>query len=399
MPDTLHYALRDLRRRPARTGGIILGYTLVLAAWTLFQSGLRATRDATTATLWDIGAHTMAFAPLCCDASPAANAFAVNNQPARLFPETLVEQIRQSPSVADATPYLMLTLRASLGSGSWVIGGFDTSRPKAFSATVVAPSQLVAGRFATPDQKNALMAEKVFAAAHGLSVGSPIRLGQTSYTVSAIVDPPLRPGKANLYMDIRDLRLLASAQTAKDLSGKANAVLVESKSALHHKTALSDIRRILGDDTQITSYGCSVPGTKAMRLQTRTARLLTLFVALAACLLIFRAQCAAAAERRREIAILKAVGWRTRDLLRQSVAAALIQSVAGGILGCAAGATAARLTPPIWFTGLADTPPLTVTATTLAATLGLALLVGLLAGLLPASLAARVRPADILRQP
>lgn len=93
-------------------------------------------------------------------------------------------------------------------------------------------------------------------------------------------------------------------------------------------------------------------------------------------------------ERRHEIGILKAVGWRSLSVARLFVLEGLLVGLAGGLvgalLGCGAGLYLYKALSPAW-------------AAMAAAGMGVAGLVGAVAALYPARLAARVPPAEALR--
>jgi len=93
-------------------------------------------------------------------------------------------------------------------------------------------------------------------------------------------------------------------------------------------------------------------------------------------------------ERRREIGVLKAIGWRTASIARLFIAQGLLLGMVGGSFGALAGSLAFLYFYKSASPGLA-----------LVILLGMSLpgLVGALAALYPARLAARVPPAEAVR--
>jgi len=96
-------------------------------------------------------------------------------------------------------------------------------------------------------------------------------------------------------------------------------------------------------------------------------------------------------ERTREIGLRKAVGARTRDVLRQFLLEAIALTVSGGVigilLGIAVGLVVGRLSPV----------PAAITGWSIALAFGVSVAVGVFFGVYPARKAARMQPIAALR--
>ena len=99
------------------------------------------------------------------------------------------------------------------------------------------------------------------------------------------------------------------------------------------------------------------------------------------------------AERTREISMSRAIGAARADVLTQFVMEPLILACAGGAAGVLVGVAATRLTGTV----MTDLPVPVVSSTSVAVAAGIALVVGTVAGVYPALRAARLDPAQALR--
>jgi putative ABC transport system permease protein len=406
MSDAFRYAWKEIKRRKRRSVGAILSYVLVGAIVVLVSSLANITRDTTQSVLFDMGAHSVAYIPRltiegCCIQKyatdrydPDREGFIVNNAPSNIIPAELVKKIQQSPNVADASPYLMFRIRSSFGSGEWVLGGIDLTKPTAYRSTVVAEKQVVAGQFLRPDDKNLIMVESEFATIYKLNVGSDLQLGDRMYKIAAIVQPPLRPGKANIYMTLSDLRELVASRLDEPLGNDAaNAVLVESKGAKYHKQALADINTILGQSSRISSFGCSQPGISAMGIQENTAWTISAIVILCMFLLALKIQYSSVIQRRFDIGILKAIGWHNRNVVSQIMSEAFLYALTGGITGIIIAYIIIFSLPSDLMAGRESI----INPLIFIAGLLLPLAGGLIAGLISSIKAVRLQTADIIR--
>lgn len=405
MRESFKYAWREIKRRKQRTAGVVLSFFFTGAIVVLVTTLAGTTRDTTQKVLWDIGAHTVGYIPRltiegCCIQTyatdlydPDREGFVVNNAPSNLIFEDQIERIKQSPNVADAAPYLMFRIRASAGRGEWILGGIDLTRPVAYSATVVAKSQVVEGVFIEPGDMSNIMIEQEFAGTYGLGVGSDLILGDMNYTVAAIVNPPLRPGKANIYMSLPALRQLVATRLEEQAENPVNAVLVESRGADYHDAAKADIARILGNASRISSYGCYQPGVTAMGITGNTALTITAIVVLCMFMIAGKIQYSSIVRRKFEIGILKAIGWRERTVVLQIMSESFIYALSGGLLGVAASIPVIMSLPADLVAGR----EMAVDPVVLLAGLILPVAGGIITGVASSLRAVQMETADILR--
>lgn len=124
---------------------------------------------------------------------------------------------------------------------------------------------------------------------------------------------------------------------------------------------------------------------------------------LAAALVLFaglwagRSQAASVEERRREIGVLKALGWPGGRLARQILVESGVQALAGAVFGSAVGVAVALLGRPS-DVSRGVPPDFALAGGAMRAGLILVLGAGLAGGLIPALRAYRLSPADLLRR-
>jgi putative ABC transport system permease protein len=102
-------------------------------------------------------------------------------------------------------------------------------------------------------------------------------------------------------------------------------------------------------------------------------------------------------ERTREIGIRKAVGAQRNDILMQFLTEALTVTIAGGLLGVAAGVGAAQLMNGKDIAGLGENVQTVISWTSVVVAFAVSAGIGIFFGLYPAQRAANLRPIEALR--
>ena len=298
----------------------------------------------------------------------------------------------------------------------YTIAGVDTKQPQIALAT---PGQVVKGSYlASSGGKQALVSTS-YAQNHKLKVGSALALNGTSFRVVGLVQPPLGGQSADVYLP------LASLQKLANLKGQANVVLVRASSGSSVSSVQREVRRAL-PGAQVASgkqIANRISGSlvNASNLSHSLGLALSIIAACAAFLLAALLTLSSVGKRVRELGTLKALGWTQRLVVRQVVGEALAQALVGGLVGILLGVVVAGLVhgfgPTLTASSAAAgngslfglggaslratrdvslSAPLS--ATILFGGLALALLGGALAGAAGGLRAARLRPADALRQ-
>ncbi len=305
--------------------------------------------------------------------------------------------------------------QTNITSTAYTIGGVDQTDP---TMGVVTTSQVTKGRFLSAAGGKEALVSTAYAAKHSLKVGSKLDLNGSSFTIVGLVSPPLGGQSADVYLPLKQLQTLANEKSL------ANVVLVRadsSKDVASVKAAIEakfpNAQVASSKDVADTISGSLV---SASNLSHDLGLALSVIAAAAAFLLAALLALSSVGKRVRELGTLKALGWTQRMVVRQIAAESLAQGILGGILGVAVGVGAALLIDQFGPTltahstaggdllGLGARTARTATdsvslnapigVTVLVIGFALALLGGLIAGTAGALRAARLRPADALRQ-
>jgi putative ABC transport system permease protein len=306
--------------------------------------------------------------------------------------------------------------QTNIKTTAYTIGGVDQTNP---TMGVVTTSQVTKGRYLSAAGGHEALLSGAYAAKHGLKVGSKLDLNGTSFTVVGIVSPPLGGQSADVYLPLKQLQTLANEQ------GLANVVLVRAKNSSSVGQVQKAIETAL-PQAQVASskqVADQISGSlvDASNLSKNLGVVLSIVAAAAAFLLAALLALSSVGKRIRELGTLKALGWTQRMVVRQVAGESLAQGVLGGLLGIGLGVLAALAVDAFGpslsassTTGSSDlfglgvnTARTATSSVSLDAPIGitiillgfaLALLGGLVAGTAGALRAARLRPADALRQ-
>jgi putative ABC transport system permease protein len=306
--------------------------------------------------------------------------------------------------------------QTNIASSTYTIGGVD---PKQRTIGLVTPAQVSRGRFLARNGEALVGAS--YAQRRGLKPGSVLDLNGAKVKVVGLVKPPLGGQSADVYLAKRQLQTLAGEKNL------ANVVLVRAGSSSDVGTVQKEIERTLGQNAQVASskqVADSINGSlvDAANLSHDLGLVLAILAAGAAFMLAALLTLSSIGKRVRELGTLKALGWSQWLVVRQVVGESLATAVAGGLLGVMLGVLAAVAIDAFGPSLSASTTTggvegvfglgraLSRTATTSVSLdapltagllmLGFVLAVagGLIAGTAGAFRAARLRPADALRQ-
>ncbi len=335
---------------------------------------------------------------------------------AKCLPASLRKLRTQFTTPAQTLKQVLDPPQTNITTSAYTIGGVDQTQP---SMGVVTQAQVTSGRFLSAAGAREALVSTTYAAKEKLKIGSALDLNGTKFAVVGLVNPPLGGQSADVYLPLKQLQTLAKQ------AGLANVLLVRASDSSKVGAVEAAIKRAL-PQAQVASskqVAAKISGSlvDASKLSHDLGLVLSIVAAAAAFLLAALLAVSSVGKRVRELGTLKALGWTQRMVVRQIAGESLVQGVLGGLFGIALGigiALAVDAFGPqleasattgggISLPGLVSTTRTATSSVSLSAPVGmtviavgfgLALLGGLIAGAAGALRAARLRPADALRQ-
>lgn len=407
------YVLNELRHHHHRTLVNVLGIAIGIALFVAINAVSTAYQRAVSLPFKNLGADLVVQKPekravdsTQTPASMRGIRLPFSNQ---LLPASDLQKLGSLDGVASMASSLLLW---EFDRGGFrTIMGIDLSQPSL--GPIKVKEWLKEGRF--PAREGEVVMEKHYAKFHHARPGGLITIGGRPFTVVGLLE--IREGSqiasANFYLPLAD---------AQKLSGQENGVnLVYLR--LRTPSLLTNVKSRIGREMPGVSVTSSDSFLELMggvsKISDQFSWLVSLIALGGAIFLIIKTMLGNLVARSSEIGILKAVGWTEKDVQQQLMGEALLQSLAGGLVGLVAGYAISYglgfLSIPVstpWEINL--TPAFAkdaATAATTAVRLPVSISAGLTAGALALSLVAgalasffmgrrtsRMKPVDILRK-
>lgn len=324
--------LAELRRRPARTVAAVLSLAVGVALFISLQAYGAGYRRAARVPLAEIGSDIVAQRQ---GARPEGfEGIVFPHSTAPIHPEE-VARIRTVPGVEAAAEALFFW---SFEGDQFLVGlGVDPTQE-------VGPGRLRAGlragRFLRAGDHDVAVADTSYASENGLTLGGEVVLAGHRYQVVGLVDTS-RAGQvanANVYLPLTDVQPLVAAapnvRAVHDIGpGDANVLFVRAEAARGPDVARR-VEDVLGADAIVTTPRSfdEVFGP-AFALVDRFGAVVGIVGLLVAAAAFLRAGVASLVERRQDVALLTAIGWRRRDVAAQLTAETLITGALGAVTG------------------------------------------------------------------
>jgi putative ABC transport system permease protein len=339
------YIIKELHRHLWRTVAGISGYAIAALFILLVLSVTRTNEKDSFGILKGTGTHFIVYVPSntsCCvscgsegEGDGAGGSLFAEGVFTIMLNSDLITGIKKISGVRDAAPYLLYKLYDQKLKTEISLGGIDTGSI-ATKNNVCAVTNLIEGRFIS-DKPDEFVAEESFAMAHNLSVGDTLNIYGGRFVLSGIINSGIKPGKADLYAPIQNVReILKNRLKCISPGFDMNIVLVEVTDARIQKRVIDQMKKEM-NYLSVSSYNCYEPAGTVMTIIEKSSVVLSIMIFIFLVVFVTRTQLTSLMERSREIGILKSLGWSDYLLSKQILINSLIQSLIGVTIGCILG--------------------------------------------------------------
>jgi putative ABC transport system permease protein len=408
------YMLKELRHHHHRTLVNVVGIAVGIGLFVSINAVSAAYQKAVSLPFKNLGADLVVQRPERreMDSAQAPESMRGIRLP---FSNQLLtpEDLRKLASIQDVGAMASALLLWEFDRGGFrTIMGVDLSRPSL--GPVKVKEWLREGRF--PQQEGEVILEKHYAKFRHTRLGDQMKIGGRDFTVVGLLEVKegSQMASANIYLTLADAQKLVG-----DESKAVNVVYLRLKNPSFLSRVKTQIAREQGG-VSVTSSDSFLELMGGVSKISDQFSLLTSMIALGgAIFLIIKTMLANLVARSSEIGILKAVGWTGGDVHKQLMGEALLQALAGGVLGLIIGYGGSFLlgfvsipvsTP--WEINLlpalaksaesaasaAVRLPVSISLGLTTSALALSLLAGTLASYFMGRRTARMKPVDILRR-
>jgi putative ABC transport system permease protein len=402
---TLRVSLRAILRNKLRsfltTLGIVIGVAAVIAMMAIGAGAKEQVEQAFAA----MGTNILIILPGSTSSSGVRGGY--GSMPTLTW-EDLAAIRTEVPTVKAAAPSLRSSMAVVSDELNWTTGVTGTS-PEYFDIRnwPIALGAPFTQADVDSGTKVIVLGQTVVDKLYGPNadpVGQTVRVGSTPFQVVGVA---AKKGQSATGQDYDDAAFIPYSTFAHKVQGGLGKflqgqIMVEATASEATARAQQDITTLLrerhhimaGDDDDFSIRNLSEIAD-ARQQGTQTMTLLLASVAAVSLLVggigIMNIMLVSVTERTREIGIRMAVGAEPHHILTQFLIEALSLSVAGGLIGVAAGVgTAAWLAKRFHW-------PVLIQPDVIAVSVGFSALVGIVFGLYPAQKASQLDPIDALR--
>ncbi len=370
-------ALKNLKRRRARTGLTVLGITVVVALSLLFLSVGYSTENKVIPSFQKLGIDLVVLQ----QAALAA--------PYSIINESVASEIAAYPEVAATYPYIIQVLPITTASSTQtaVVNALLPSHVRSFYRV-----EAVEGAYITDYSNDSVAVDVEAARVLGLHAGDNVTVGISPNTRSLrVVGIFTTAGTVDDY----DINMaLPFAQKLFDKQGKISAVILKLRDKTTLMAVKSRIEAAHPDLVVKTSDQYVADFSQPIRVLQGNITLVSGIAVAAGVFGVLNTMLMAVMERRREIGIMKALGMGTGTVLSTILQESFVLGAVGGGAGMVLGWLATRVLTIPSLIGITIT--LDVPLWLLGEAFVIAQITALLGGLYPAARAARLNVAEAL---
>ena len=365
-------ALRNLRRRPIRTGLTILGIGLAVGSALALIALSRSIKEGTREGMDEIGDDLVVMQK---GASDIFGGF---------IPEQTIEQVTKIPDVARASGEMMMFAPSSQDKSVLTIGWPDASY-------LWKKVPLREGRLPAEGERRVTVLGDTAAASLGKTLGDTLELAGESFRVIGIARYTTVVNRGMVLVPLTDLQEISYRPRQVTIihvntgHGSGHVELGPVKASIE---ALGSITASTADEVLDNDRNLAI-------LEAVSLAVSIIAVAMSA-LNVLNALIMATQERTREIGIFAAIGWSNARIMTSIVIEGMLMGAIGCVLGVLLSFLAALAFPHIPAIGnlISFKPSIGLIAPVLAA----ACVLCLLGSIFPAWRAVRMVPAEALRR-
>jgi putative ABC transport system permease protein len=410
------YVLKELHHRQNRTIVNIVGIAVGIALFVAINAVSAAYDEAVSRPFKNLGADLIVQRAEATKAAMAQKPGSMrgvrlpfSNQ---LLTREDIETVKAVEGVEGTAAALLLWEFSERGFKT--IMGVDLERPDL--GPIKVGEWIQEGRF--PTASGEVVLESHFARFQKTKLGDTFTIGAFPFTVVGLLE--IKEGAqiaaANVYLSLKDAQKLLPIESGQ--FGAVNMVYLR----LRDPSMLRQIKETISEKLGGISVSSSEAFLELMggisQVSERFSLIASVVALAGAVLLIIKTMLANLVERSREIGILKTVGWCQRDIQKQLLGEALLQSVMGGLIGVMVGYIICYLlsflsisTPIPW--ALNPVPamakdaqhvveaislPVRVSSALAVFSLAMSIAIGAMASCFLAYRTAKIKPADVLRK-
>jgi len=296
-----------------------------------------------------------------------------------ILPVSLAKRLEQQPDVEQATPVL-LVIEAIKPHPESVVFGAD---PRGFFARrlTVTDGTLSLGR------GSVMVGDRLAGEMH-LKPGATLTVKKRAYKIAGIYHSGIFFEDAGAVLDLK------TAQRIEQRGNEATTIVVGFKPDAHHDAAVKALKRANPNVKVIGNAGEAARAGANGQLVHKTVTIVAALALIVGGLGVLNTMAMAVLERRREIALLGAIGWKRLRLVVLVLTEGVLVSMGGAALGLLLGVLGARALNDALGVSAVVTPD--VTLWTLGKGLLIGFAIGVVGGLYPAWRGTGLDAAELL---